>query len=129
MRMTRSPGKPLPVGGERHGTQAAKQSSYGTGSNHLVQESQLDRKTDVESERRLLTVKEAARYLAVSVSTLYGWVWQRRIPFVKIGRALRFDPCDLEAFVEANKQRPRQECSHAESRIHPCYTTSAAGKG
>lgn len=55
-------------------------------------------------ELRLLTVRDAARYLAVSVSTLYGWVWQRRIPFVKIGRALRFDVRDLERFVEENRQ-------------------------
>jgi excisionase family DNA binding protein len=59
------------------------------------------------SQRRLVTVQEAARYLAVSVSTLYGWVWQRRVPFIKMGRALRFDLGDLEVFVEANKQRPR----------------------
>jgi excisionase family DNA binding protein len=56
--------------------------------------------------RPLLTIQEAARYLSVSVSTLYGWVWQRRIPFVKIGRALRFDPTDLEAYIEASKQYP-----------------------
>ncbi|MGH9745990.1 MAG: helix-turn-helix domain-containing protein [Candidatus Acidiferrales bacterium] len=50
--------------------------------------------------------QEAAKHLAVSVSTLYGWVWQRRIPFVKMGRSLRFDLYDLEAFVEASKQHP-----------------------
>ena len=55
---------------------------------------------------RLLTVQEAARLLAVSVSTLYGWVWQRRIPFIKVGRAVRFDLADLEAFIEQNRVRP-----------------------
>lgn len=65
----------------------------------MVLQSQLSRKTEAETQPRLLTVKEAARYLRVSVSTPYGWVWQRRIPFVKIGRALRFDPIDLEAYV------------------------------
>lgn len=64
--------------------------------------------------RPLLTVQEAAKFLSLSVSTLYGWVWQHRIPFVKIGRAVRFDPHDLEVFVEANKQR---------------YNTRAAGRG
>jgi excisionase family DNA binding protein len=77
----------------------------------------------------LLTIREAAKYLAVSVSTLYGWVWQRRIPFVKIGRALRFDPHDLAAFIEANKQIPRKELSHSSSRANPCYNARAAGKG
>jgi excisionase family DNA binding protein len=52
-------------------------------------------------------VQEAADLLAVSASTLYGWAWQRRIPFVKVGRALRFDPADLEAFIQANRTQAR----------------------
>jgi excisionase family DNA binding protein len=56
---------------------------------------------------RLVTVNDAARYLAVSVSTLYGWVYQRRIPFVKVGRALRFEMSDLDNFVERNRTQPR----------------------
>jgi excisionase family DNA binding protein len=61
-----------------------------------------------DKESRLITIKEAASYLAVSVSTLYGWVWQRRIPFIKMGRALRFDRADLEQFVQANRVQPRK---------------------
>lgn len=57
--------------------------------------------------QRLLTVQDAAKYLAVSVSTLYGWVYQRRISFVKVGRALRFDLADLDRFVESNRIRPK----------------------
>src|SRR5487761_32779 len=67
--------------------------------------------------------------LSISVSTLYGWVWQRRIPFIKIGRALRFDSHDLKSFVESNKQYPRQQSSRSGSRNNPCYNTRAAGKG
>ena len=95
----------------------------------MEQQPQIDRNGRNETPRRLFTVQEAAQYLAVSTSTLYGWVWQRRIPFVKIGRALRFDPRDLEAFVEANKQLPRQESSRSGSRPAHCYNTRAAGKG
>jgi excisionase family DNA binding protein len=62
---------------------------------------------DTKNATRLLTVQEAARLLAVSVSTLYGWVWQRRIPFVKVGRALRFDMADLEKFIQANRTQAR----------------------
>jgi len=54
--------------------------------------------------QRLITVEAAAEYLAVSVSTLYGWVYQRRIPFVKLGRALRFDRTDLDNFISQNKR-------------------------
>lgn len=82
----------------------------------------------IQARDGLLTIRQAAQYLAVSVSTLYGWVWQRRIPFVKIGRALRFDPRDLAAFIEANKQLPRKEVAYSSSRPN-CYNTRAAGKG
>jgi excisionase family DNA binding protein len=60
-----------------------------------------------EAGECLLNVSEAARFLAVSVSTLYGWVWQRRISFVKLGRAVRFDMTDLKRFVEQNRIHAR----------------------
>lgn len=94
-----------------------------------IDKPQPDSATGISGRESLLTIREAAKYLAVSVSTLYGWVWQRRIPFVKIGRALRFDPRDLAAFIEANKQVPRRELSPSGSRANPCYNTRAAGKG
>ena len=62
---------------------------------------------DAADTKRLLTVQEAARLLAVSVSTLYGWVWQRRISFVKVGRALRFEIADLEKFIQASRTQAR----------------------
>lgn len=66
---------------------------------------------------RLVDVQAAASYLAVSVSTLYGWVWQRRIPFVKVGRALRFDLNDLDNFIAANKTSTRlKPCTRVELR-------------
>jgi excisionase family DNA binding protein len=57
----------------------------------------------VNKELKLVGIKDAAKLLSVSTSTLYGWVWQRRIPFVKIGRAVRFAISDLEQFVQANR--------------------------
>jgi len=57
---------------------------------------------------QLVNVNEAAQFLAVSPSTLYGWVWQRRIPFVKVGRAVRFDMADLERFISQNRIRARE---------------------
>lgn len=60
------------------------------------------------AEERLVNVNRAARFLAVSVSTLYGWVWQRRISFVKLGRAVRFDIADLRKFVKENRVEARR---------------------
>jgi excisionase family DNA binding protein len=81
-------------------------------------------------DSRLLTVHEAAQFLSVSVSTLYGWAWQRRIPFVKMGRALRFDSADLERFVDANRHSARNENprdSDAHSRVE-CAARLAKGR-
>jgi excisionase family DNA binding protein len=57
---------------------------------------------------RLLNIQDAAKILCVSVSTLYGWAWQRRIPFVKVGRALRFEVSDLQKFIQANRYEVRK---------------------
>jgi len=37
------------------------------------------------TESGLITVQDALIFSPVSTSTLYGWVYQRRIPFVKVG--------------------------------------------
>lgn len=79
------------------------------------------------SDAPLLSIRQAAHLLAVSVSTLYGWVWQRKIPFVKIGRALRFDRKDLAEFVRVNKHAPWHDAA-VKQECQSCYNTHAAGK-
>jgi len=54
-------------------------------------------------ERRLIGIKEAAEYLDIKSHTLYTWVSQRRIPFVKCGRLTKFDLRDVEKFINENK--------------------------
>jgi excisionase family DNA binding protein len=50
--------------------------------------------------KRLLNVREAARYLGLEVSTVYKKARLRELPSVKVGRALRFDLEALKRFVE-----------------------------
>jgi excisionase family DNA binding protein len=50
--------------------------------------------------KRLLNVREAARYLGLEVDTVYKKARLRELPSVKVGRALRFDAQALERFVE-----------------------------
>ena len=66
---------------------------------------EFERKQQMQSgpESGLITVQDAAKFLSVSTSTLYGWVYQRRIPFVKVGRALRFELAELQKFIQANR--------------------------
>jgi len=53
--------------------------------------------------RRLLSVKEAAAYLSVSVWTVRGLGWSGEIPVVKIGRRVLYDREDLDNFIEQSK--------------------------
>jgi len=54
-------------------------------------------------EKRLFNIKEAALYLNLSKNTLYQWICQRRIPFVKCGRLVKFDIEDLNSWIDSNK--------------------------
>ena len=58
---------------------------------------------------QLLTVKEAAKALAVSPLTIKRWVNDKKIPFVKVVGAVRFRRKDIERFIERGK-REVSEC-------------------
>lgn len=53
--------------------------------------------------KRLLNIDEAAEYTGLKKNTLYSWVCQRRVPFVKCGRRTLFDIKDLERWIEDKK--------------------------
>ena len=60
-------------------------------------------------QHRLLNIKEAAAYTGLSVHTLYTMVSQRRIPFVKVGRLVKFDVGLLDAWIRQHTVMPTPE--------------------
>jgi len=54
----------------------------------------------------LLTIKELAEELKVTPSTLYAWVAQRKIPFVKLHRLVRFRRDDIAVWLESLNKQP-----------------------
>jgi excisionase family DNA binding protein len=54
----------------------------------------------------LIGVDELARALGISRHTVYSWVAQRRIPFLKVGRLLRFDVRLIDAWLEEQAHIP-----------------------
>ena len=52
----------------------------------------------------LLTLRDVARYLQVSEKTVRRWVAQGRLPCLRLGRALRFEPGDVFRWVSARKE-------------------------
>jgi len=53
-----------------------------------------------------MTIRQASDYLAIPVPTLYTRVFKRTIPFVRLGRSIRFDRSDLDAWVDSSKVSP-----------------------
>jgi excisionase family DNA binding protein len=54
---------------------------------------------------RLLSVKEAAERLSCSPAAVRKWLYQRRLPRVKVGRLTRVRTRDLDAFVAQGADR------------------------
>ena len=55
------------------------------------------------SDDKLLTPKQAAEYLGVKENTLAGWrsVKRYQLPFIKIGRSIRYRVSELEQFIKS----------------------------
>jgi excisionase family DNA binding protein len=51
----------------------------------------------------MLTPSELAGLLKISKAGVYRLIEQRRIPFVKVMRSLRFDKEDVLAFLQDNR--------------------------
>ncbi len=51
----------------------------------------------------LVTVKELSAFLKVKPSTLYSWVHNGTIPFIKLNGLLRFDMDEVQEWVKGSK--------------------------
>lgn len=56
------------------------------------------------SDDRLLTVREAARELRLAPATLTKWRARKQpqLPFVRLGRCVRYRRVDLDAYIAAH---------------------------
>ena len=56
------------------------------------------------NQTRLLTPQAVAELTGLPVGTLAQWRSQKRgIPYLKIGRTVRYDPADVQAYLEGCK--------------------------
>ena len=58
----------------------------------------------------MLTVKQAAERLGLRDSTLRAWIAQRRIGFVRLGRAVRIPSEEVERLIAENTIPARETC-------------------
>ena len=61
-----------------------------------------------QNKNRLLTITEASELLSIKVSRLRTAVFRKEIPFIKIGRLVRFKEDDLMNWVSENTQKVKK---------------------
>jgi len=54
----------------------------------------------------LIDIEELAVLLRVRKGTIYNWVHRRKIPFVKVGRLVRFDPVEIAKYLDGCRMGP-----------------------
>ena len=64
--------------------------------------------TEAATVTRLLTAQEVAREWQVPVSRIYAAARRGELPAIKLGRYTRFDPRDLEAWLERQRNGGRR---------------------
>lgn len=63
----------------------------------------------IPKQKQLLDTKEASQFLGISRNTIYEWVVQKKIPYVKVGRLTKFRQEELEAWLKKNSQEERKD--------------------
>ena len=56
-------------------------------------------------EKRYLSPKELSEYTGFSVYTIYLWIRQRKIPFIKKSRLKKFDKEEIDKWLKKDKVR------------------------
>jgi len=63
---------------------------------------------EVSAEEELVEPEAAAKILTVKTITVYKWVSERKIPFVKVGGALRFRRSALRDWLRQREFIPKK---------------------
>jgi excisionase family DNA binding protein len=57
----------------------------------------------VTIEKRYLGIDEFSEYMGLPKGTLYAWVCQKKIPYLKIGKLLKFDLKEIEPWLREKR--------------------------
>lgn len=58
---------------------------------------------------RPMSIKEAAKFVNLTVPTLYGFVSKRTIPFSKVGKRLYFSETELTSWIQSGRKQTKDE--------------------
>ena len=55
-------------------------------------------------EKRFIDIKDLSEYLTISTNTIYSWIALKKIPYAKLGKLLRFDLREIDAWMDSNRK-------------------------
>lgn len=53
-------------------------------------------------DKRFISIRELEQYTGIPRNTIYSWIWLKKIPYVKMGKLVRFDLQEIDNWVEEN---------------------------
>lgn len=59
-----------------------------------------------ETKKKLMNIGEVAEFLNIPVATVRDYVWRKQIPYVKVGRHVRFRHEEILAWLESRSVPP-----------------------
>lgn len=71
-----------------------------------------------ESQPILLSLRDASTRLCIAIPTLRRWLRQRRLAYVRCGRALRIEVAEIQRFIARNRRPASDEQSVNAGRGH-----------
>jgi len=60
----------------------------------------------VTNMEKLLSPEELGELLNVSIHTIYQWTSKRHIPYIKVGKLVRFDTHEILEWLDTNTRKP-----------------------
>lgn len=62
-----------------------------------------------EQSEQLLTVNDLSKFLKLQKSTIYGYVHNRKIPYIKRGKVLYFEKSEILSWLKTYRQKTDDE--------------------
>ncbi|MBN1353806.1 MAG: helix-turn-helix domain-containing protein [Candidatus Omnitrophica bacterium] len=59
------------------------------------------------SNQKLLNIEELSVFLGIKKSTLYTWIHEKRIEYIKVGRLVKFDKHKINAWLEKHTHKEK----------------------
>ena len=72
---------------------------------------------------RLMTAKQVGELIEVKPNTIYQWVHLGLIPYVKLGKCVRFEKAELFRWIDKNLRKERVSFKSAEKTLAKLSST------